>query len=62
MSLTITGILVAGISWLLQHAGVQLGDEQITTFIFTGGQVLGALWVYWGRYRHGDITWYGTTK
>lgn len=62
MSVTISGLAVAALSWLLQHSGVQLGNTDVTSFVSTAGQIIGAVIIYIGRVRQGDITWYGTLK
>lgn len=62
MSVTIVGLAVAALSWLLQHAGVQIDNETVSAWVFTTIQIIGAAIIYLGRVRHGDITWYGTTK
>ncbi len=34
----------------------------VMSFIEQGLLVVGIALAYWGRYRMGDITWYGTRK
>ena len=62
MSSTYVGVIVLLLSTLLKHAGVELGDEQITAFVLTGGEVVGALVALYGRYRLGGVTIAGTRK
>jgi hypothetical protein len=58
MSLTFSGILltVLGLVFTPDEAST------IAHFIDTGIVVVGILATYIGRYRHGDITWYGLKK
>ena len=41
---------------------VDVSHEQIIQFVALIGTIYGALHTYWGRYRIGDITWYGAKK
>lgn len=51
MSLTITGLLIAILSQF-----IPLEDAQ------TIMSAVGIIVAFWGRYRIGDLTWYGTRK
>lgn len=58
MSLTITGVVTLIL-------GLVLTPEETDTFlkfIDLGVTCFGILATYWGRYRIGDITWYGARK
>ena len=59
MSITITSFAVYFIGRLLTSAGFPIDDTSITHFVSVGLQILGALGIWYGRYRQGDITWYG---
>lgn len=59
MSLTLVGLVVAVLATVLKAAGVEVPNEALTTWVLTAGQIIGALAVYLGRVRQGDITWYG---
>jgi hypothetical protein len=36
-----------------------LSESEVAQFIDTIGTILAVLAIYYGRYRQGDITWYG---
>lgn len=59
-SLTIAGLLVMVITKLLQSSGIEVATESIQNFVVVLLQVVGAIAIYWGRFRQGDITWYGS--
>lgn len=62
MSLTITGLIVAVIAMISKGAGVEIGTEQITEFLTTGGELVGVIMIYIGRVRKGDIKFWGGKK
>lgn len=62
MSKTYIGVLVLLISSLLKGAGVEIGDEQITSFLLTGAEIVGAIVALYGRYAAGGITVFGAKK
>lgn len=62
MSVTILGLVVAVLSKVVQVSGVNISNADLTAFLTTGGQLIGAGLIYWGRVRQGDITWYGARK
>ena len=58
MSLTITGVISMLLSFILTPEETNV----VMSFIEQGLLVVGIILAYWGRYRMGDITWYGTRK
>ena len=62
MSVTISGIAVFLIGKFLGWTGFSVGNEQITTFVEVLVQIVGGIIVWWGRFRQGDIKWYGAKK
>lgn len=60
MSFTISSLIVSGIGFLLQQSGAEVAPENVQNFIEVGLQIIGAIGIYWGRYRQGDITIFGT--
>ena len=62
MSVTILSLVVFVLSGLLKGAGVDVDDGQLTESVLTLLQVLTAVGVYWGRFRKGDLKWYGGRK
>ncbi len=59
MSFTISSLIVSAIGFILEHAGVKVGGDQIGNFVNVALQIIGALGVYWGRYRQGDVNVFG---
>lgn len=51
MSVTIAGLIIAVLSQFIPVEEAQ-----------TIATAIGLLMSYWGRYRMGDLTWYGTRK
>lgn len=58
MSLTITGVISMLLSLILTPEETNI----MMSFIEQALLVAGIILAYWGRYRIGDITWYGTRK
>ena len=62
MSVTISGWIIVALTWLLPHLGVNIDANALSMTVATIAQIVGGVLIYWGRYRQGDITWYGATK
>lgn len=62
MSVTITALFVSGIGFILQQSGAQVAPENVQNFIEVLLQVVGAIGIYYGRFRQGDITIFGKIK
>lgn len=58
MSLTVTGLLSALLGYLLTPEEA----SEVIKFIEQAVVVGSIVAAYWGRYRIGDITWYGARK
>lgn len=58
MSLTITGVISMLLSLILTPEETNI----VMSFIEQALLVIGIGLAYWGRYRIGDITWFGTRK
>lgn len=56
MSLTITGVLTLFITQIL---GDSVTNAEVANFLEVGGLLVGAAVAYYGRFRHGDLTWWG---
>ena len=68
-SLTITGLIIALISFLCLQLGIPLTEEligdlitSIAKVIFILGQIVGIVQAWIGRHRRGDINWLGVKK
>lgn len=60
MSLTLVSFAVFLLNRLLGIAGIQaVSDSEFLTTVRVIVDFVSALGVWWGRYRLGDITWYG---
>ncbi len=62
MSITILAWLVGVIDGFLVWAGLPVGDDEIGTFVKVSLALISAVGIYFGRYRKGDITWFGKRK
>ena len=60
-SMTIAGLIAAAVVTLAKsnHIILPYSSDQVTQWTFSALQILGFVIAYIGRYRHGDITWYG---
>ena len=59
MSITIIGIIVGLVGLLFQQSGVEIAPEKIQTTVEVTAQFIGLIIAWWGRYRTGDIKWFG---
>lgn len=59
MSFTISSLAVAVLGYILEHAGVKIGGDQIGNFVNTAIQIIGAIGIYYGRFRQGGINIFG---
>ena len=62
MSITYIGVIVAILAKLLEMGGVEMGTEQLTEFVVNFGVISGGFVALWGRWRKGDLTFFGTRK
>jgi hypothetical protein len=62
MSLTLKGLAVVLLGYLVSSMNLPVASEAIETTVSTVAVIVGAVMAWWGRYRHGDITWYGASK
>jgi len=61
-SLTLTGLIVAVLSFLLPRIGISVLESDLATTITTITTIVGGLLIYIGRYRKGGITLLGVKK
>ena len=59
MSLTIASLFAFLIGRLLQSTGIVATDESISNFVAVAIQIIGAIGIYWGRFRRGDLNLFG---
>ena len=62
MSTTIIVVIVSLVGLLFQQSGVEVAPEKIQTTIEVVMQFVGLIVVYYGRYKQGDIRWFGVKK
>lgn len=62
MSLTITGLIVGVLSYILKQVGIEADNAALEGWVTTTGMIGSALIIWFGRYRAGGITWYGARK
>jgi hypothetical protein len=59
MSQTIVGLLITILGIVATQFKIEVSHDQIVRGVEVAVMVYGALHTWWGRYRQGDITWYG---
>lgn len=59
MSLTIQGWIAGLLLAFLKWAGIHVGNDAVDAFVQVALALYAAIGVYWGRYRKGDIYWWG---
>lgn len=62
ISLTILGVAVMALSKAFEWAGIDVASDQIQTFLEVLVQVGALVAIWYGRWRQGDIHWYGLKK
>lgn len=62
MSLTIQGLLAFAAAQLLEWSGTEFSDNEVVIWAVVSVKIVGAVMVYFGRLRHGDISWWGRKK
>lgn len=58
-SLTTTSLLVFIVTAVFKQADIDISSHEIEEGVAFLVQIAALIGVYWGRFRHGDITWYG---
>lgn len=61
-SLTISGLLIMIIAGIIKWSGQSVDESAIRSFIEVAIVIIGVITTYIGRYRQGDITWFGSKK
>jgi hypothetical protein len=62
MSTTYTGVIIMILSTIAIRLHLSISDQEIQTTVTTIATIIGALIAFYGRYKKGDITWYGARK
>ena len=61
-SMTISGVAIVLLSFVLEPSDAETVVNNIVAAAELILPVVGIALTYWGRYRQGDITWYGAKK
>ena len=62
MSITIISWVLLALNWLTVKFSIPVAPGDLDTTVHTLIAFFTVLGIYWGRYRKGDITWYGARK
>ena len=62
MSITISSIILLIVLKILQWMGVKIGPDELNAFVQTGGTIILGIIAWYGRWRKGDVTWFGARK
>ena len=62
MSLTFVGLATGIVAWLLKTADIPIANGVVENFVQVTLAIVAAVMVYWGRFRKGDLTVFGTRK
>ena len=60
--MTITGQIIRFVSALCVLVGWSLDEAALAMLVGAGVWLIGEVISYYGRYRRGDIAWYGSKK
>lgn len=60
MKYSFTYIAVILLASFTSYLGVEVGDDQLDTFVNVGAAILLGSGALVGRYRAGGVTWFGT--
>lgn len=61
-SVTQAGNIAVVLGTLLKLINVEVGTEELTNVVVAVLVLGGVASSFYGRFRHGDITWYGAKK
>lgn len=61
-SVTITGLIVSFLAFILPMIGVEVGTEEVSKVVFGVVEIGGLLMGWYGRVRIGDINLFGKRK
>lgn len=62
MSLTILGLMAAGLATFARSRGIDADKEHFLAVFMTIAQLAGFVAAWYGRIRKGDLTWWGGRK
>lgn len=53
--MTGSGMIVVAISWVLNHFGIQIGNDQVTAFVNGLIQAIGVIMTVYGQLKRKDL-------
>lgn len=59
MSLTLSSLFAMLLNWYVSANKIDLGVGDIQEWVQTTIAILAPIGIYWGRFRLGDINWFG---
>lgn len=62
MSVTITGLIVTILSAIVVQSNIDIPQENLNSFVETFGILIGIVIAWYGRFRQGDISIFGTRR
>jgi len=62
MSITYAGIIAFAIAWLAKVAGIEIASAQTQAMAENILSLVGIFVALYGRYRIGDLKWFGARK
>jgi len=62
MSQTLVGLLITLLGFAAQWLQIDADQEQLAQVAGAIATFVGIAWAWYGRYRQGDIHWYGKKK
>ena len=58
-SVTYVGIIIMLVSFLFRQMDIPLLPAEVEGWVMNTGQIIGALIAFYGRWRRGDVKWFG---
>ena len=59
MSITFIGLITTLVGFLFQQSGVNIAPDKIQTTIEVITQAVGLVIIWYGRFKQGDVRWFG---
>ena len=58
-SVTISGVIIMILAMVIEPSEAETVVNNVVKIIDLSLPIVGIIMTYWGRYRQGDINWYG---
>ena len=59
MSITIPAIAMMIVLQVFTWIGIEIGSAELNNFVQTGGKIILGFIAWYGRWRKGDVKWFG---